>query len=140
MADQAFQKTLTVDVGDDKFEFKIPSLHDEIRIGSKMTRLRQVIDPDWDGVSGGLDYETAWLLRACATTEVLLQKSSCKWLWKQGADGTPYVDTSAVPEDKSMIFADAYKGYTSALSSFRQKGSEPTALPVAEDVANKPNS
>lgn len=134
------QTTLTVPVGNDKFEFRIPSLHDEIKIGGRVAALRRMNDPAWDGFTAGLDGATLMTLNACATFEVLLERASAQWCFTPGADGKPYVDSSKFPTDKVATVLQAYGGFDVALTTFRQSGFANQKPVGAETVASQPGS
>jgi hypothetical protein len=136
MTDDVLKTTIESKVGDHIFVFKIPSLHDEIRVGSKMGSLRRKIDPDWDGATE-LEYNEAFLLRACATFECLRQQSSEKWVWAVSNQGKPICDSSKFPEDKVLEVVEAYRGYGDQLRTFRQAGLAGQQLPAQETVESK---
>ena len=136
MADETFKTSLTVTVGVDNFEFKIPGLHEEVKIGSRMIRLRQQIDPEWDGVSS-LDYNSLTVLRACAVFETLLLRSSVEWCFSPGPQGKPIVDSSKFPENKAREVVEAYEGYNEKLRNFRESGDSNKPLPATEAVESK---
>lgn len=128
--DAALQTTLTVRLGEapkdpaspdprDTYEFAIPTLHDEIRIGSRMRRLRAAIDPEWDGFTQGLDAGTSYTLRACATLEELLKTASVRWPFSPDAKGAPAVDSSKWSPRDAMTALDVFAGFTDELVKFR---------------------
>ena len=139
MADETFKTSLTVTVGADNFEFKIPGLHEEIKIGSRMNRLRQQIDPEWDGMTP-LDFNSATVLRACSVFETLLVRASAEWCFSPGPQGKPIVDSSRFPSNKAREVVEAYEGYNEQLRNFREGGTAGQALPPAETVAGEQNS
>lgn len=136
MADDALKVSLTVSVSGDTFEFKIPGLHEEIRIGSRMNMLRQKIDPDWDGVTP-LNLDSISVLRACAVFETLLLRSSVEWVFSPGPQGKPIVDSSKFPPNKAREVVEAYEGYSDQLRTFREEGAADKPLPPAEVVASQ---
>lgn len=111
--------TLEVKVGEDVFEFKIPSIHDEIRIGIRVKDIRRSLDPNWNSFEQGLDGEALVELRACACLELFLQRSSAKWPWSQDGQGKVVCDSAKFPIDKFNDVLIAYQGFQEALSSFR---------------------
>ena len=134
MSDDPLATTLTVEIGSDaakdKFEFTIPTLHQEIAIGTRMAKLRREIDPSWDQFSQGLDYGTSVALRAAATFELLLAKASVAWPFTTDP-GTKklVVDSSKFPANKAVDVVTAYETFQEALGRFRQGGdsdSKPT--------------
>lgn len=139
MPDGVLKTTITAVVGDHNFEFKIPNLHDEIKIGSRMIKIRRSLDPDWDGTTE-LEYNESVILRACAVFEVLLQRSSETWIFTPDTTGKPVVDSSKFPEDKAMEVMDAYRGYGEQLRTFREGGVADKPLPPKEAMASESNS
>ena len=115
--------TLEVKLGQDTYVFKIPTLHDEIAIGSRMSTLRRAIDPSWDGFTL-LDGTTQYALRAAATFELLLQRASVTWPFSEGLDKKPVIDSSKFPADKAHVTVQAYERYEAALNRFRYGGAE----------------
>lgn len=138
MADDALKTQLAVIVGKDTFEFKIPGLHEEVRIGSRMNALRQKIDPEWDGVTP-LDFNTVSVLRACAVFETLLLRSSVEWVFSPGPQGKPIVDSSRFPPEKAREVVEAYEGYSEQLRTFREEGAADKPLPPAKAVEGQSN-
>lgn len=121
-ATDILKTTLEVKVGEDVFEFRIPSIHDEIRVGARIKDIRRALDPSWNTFDQGLDGEALVELRACACFEVLLQRSSAKWPWSKDAQGKVVCDSSRFPTNKFNETLLAYQGFQEALSSFRSKG------------------
>jgi hypothetical protein len=137
---EKLQTTLIVPYKDDNFEFKIPSIHNEIAIGSRMSKLRAVIDPDWDGFSMGLDGGTQYSLRACAAFELLLQKSSAKWPFSPDDIGAVKVDSSKFPPENAADVVQVYQAYQEKLTSFRSGGA-PGNNPLTDKVVeSQPSS
>jgi len=118
---ELLQSTLEIPFKGDLFIFKIPSIHDDLRVGGRIRALRTLTDPDWSGFGGGLDADTAYALRAAATFEVLLQKGPA-WVFTAGTDEKPIVDTSKIPIDKNEAVYEVYSLYGTALDSFRGRG------------------
>jgi hypothetical protein len=119
-ASELLADTITVDDGPDKYTFKIPTLHDEIRIGAKMKQLCKDLDPNWDGFSFGFDGATQFSLRVCATFETLLKSATVTWPWTNAPNGAPVVDSSKFSADKVSIAMRVYQGFNDALASFRE--------------------
>lgn len=126
--------TLTVTAKSDTYEFKIPTLHDDIAIGARMSKLRKAIDPSWNGFDQDLDYTTQYTLRAAATFEILLQKSSSAWPFFETPKG-PIVDSSKFPTDKFSDVLEGYGAFNDALAKFRAGGDKNNA-PAGEALAS----
>ena len=119
---ELLQDSITVSHNGDDFVFSIPSIHDEVRIGLKARALRQaLVGPGGDVSEDGLDRWTVYMLRACATFEVLLRKSSAMWPWTAQAGG-PVVDSGKFPDDKVNDVLAIYSDQQEQLLSFREGG------------------
>lgn len=142
MADDIFQSVIPVKVRDESFEFKIPTIHDEIRIGARMRELQKKLDPAWDGF-GTLDFNTTYLLRACATFELLLQKGP-KWCFSESRDAKdqPVVtcDTGVIPPARYDAMLAAYSNYSELLAFFREHGTTNKPAVGTEAVAGQPGT
>lgn len=114
--------TLTAEVGEDKYEFRIPNLHDEIAIGARVRALLKKIDPTWDGFSMGFDGTTMYYLRAAAVFELLLKAATVTWPFSKDSTGAAVVDSSKFPANKATEAIKAYDAFDSALSRFRASG------------------
>ena len=129
------QTTLDVSHKGDIFVFKIPSLLDELKVGGRMRALRAKTDPEWNGfVGGGLDADTAFILRASATFEVLLQRGP-EWVFSPSKDGKPVVDIEKIGLDHNDDIYAVYQGYVSVLDSFRNRGAADANADGKEAVA-----
>lgn len=147
MADNVVQRTIIVPVEigtknkrTETFEFRIPTLHDEIAIGSRMTRIRQAADPLWDGFSVAIDGNAQFAMRACAAFEQLLDRSSVKWVFVEGPDKKPMVDSSKFPADKVPIIVRAYQGFQDSLTRFQQERLADDESIGAAPVESQPGS
>lgn len=115
-------KLLPVTIAGGKtFQFRVPTLHDEIRISAKASEIRRRIDPDWDGFST-LDGNGLYALRAAATFECLLDSTSESWALDRTPTGVK-VDSSKFPPETVTDVMQAYQGFVEALNSFRAGGS-----------------
>ena len=111
--------TLEVRVGEDVFEFKIPTIHQEIQIGIRANDLRRKLG-NTDSSAYGVDGETLVELRACACFELLLVRSSEKWPWTEDK-GKVEVKSENFPIERFNDVILAYQGFQEALSTFREK-------------------
>lgn len=117
------------------FQFRIPTFHDEIKIGVGIKDLRRKLEPNWDGFEQGLDGSTMYLLRAAATFETLLEKSSAKWPFTANDTGNVLVDSAKFPPDRVMTVQLAYQGYVAALDRFRAGGNPDEDNAGSKDLA-----
>jgi hypothetical protein len=117
------QDSLDVKVEDQGYTFRIPTIHDEIKIGIRVKNLRRALEPDWDGFDQGLDSSTRYYLRACATFEVLLTASSSTWVYsKDLKTGILGVDSAKFPAANAEDVLAIYNQYQEDLARFRTGG------------------
>jgi len=114
------KSTLEVKVKDDVFEFRIPNIHDEIKVGIRAKDLRRSLDDNWNTFDQGLDGEAMLELRACACMEILLVKSTARWPWTE-ENGKVQVLSGKFPAENFNDVILAYQGFQEALSTFRDK-------------------
>ncbi len=142
MADDLLKTSILVrDIGRDKdhFQFKIPTIRDEIQISARADAIHKSLDPSWDGFTPGLDGMGMLELKACATLEVLLEKSSAVWAFSQTKDGVR-VDHSQFPANRVNDVILAYQGFSEALQTFRETGNLPEEPSGEQAVASEPNT
>lgn len=120
-ATDILRNTLTISSDGADYEFRIPSLFDEMRIGVRMRDIRRRIDPSSDGSDIGLDQTTLYFNRACATFEVMLNKASVEWPFSQGKNG-PVVDCEKFPKEKAATVIAVYGELQEKLITFRAEG------------------
>ena len=125
------QDKITVTYNSESYTFKIPSIRDEVKIGSRIALIRSLEDPDWDRFSQGLDGQTLWALRACATFEVLLVSASETWPFSPAKKGEPVVDSSTFPADRSEDVLSIYEELQKDLRSFRSSRTANPGSPSA---------
>lgn len=135
---------LTVPYGpkgkEDTFVFKIPTLHDEIKIGARMEKLHRTIDPEWNGFSQGLDGGTLYALRAAATLELLLIKASVTWPFNEDAAKVVGVDSGKFPVDKAAEALGVYAAFDDALAKFRSGGAPDNGSTGEKALDGQPGS
>ena len=93
------QTTVTVSDDGSEFEFRIPSILDEVKIGARMRRLRLAADP-MDDPGSPIDLDTMAYLKSMAYFEVLLEASNASWAWVMGPQGKMVVDSTKFPPNK----------------------------------------
>lgn len=95
------KKTVVVKEGESEFEFRIPSILDEVKIGARIRRLRLSADP-MDDPGGQIDMDTMAYLKSMAYFEILLVAASkAEWVWSRGPEGKQIVDSTRFPVDKT---------------------------------------
>lgn len=120
--ESVLKTSLEVEVNKEKYEFKIPTIHEEIGVGIRVKDIRRRLEPTWNGFEAGLDGQALLELRACATFELLLLKSSSKWPWIEDAKGNVICNSSKFPNSKYNDVLLAYQNFQDALNSFRTGG------------------
>lgn len=119
MADTDILKnTITIAYEGDDYEFRIPSLFDEMKIGVRARDIRRKIDPGSGGSDFGLDQNTLFMNRACATFETMLLKASTDWPFSKGPTG-PAVDSEQFPKEKAAVVIAVYQELQEKLMTFR---------------------
>jgi hypothetical protein len=142
MADDLLKSSITVrNIGRDKdhFQFKIPTIRDEIQISARADAIHKSLDPSWDGFTPGLDGMGMLELKACATLEILLEKSSAVWAFTQTLEGVK-VDHTKFPANRVNDVILAYQGFSEALQTFRETGDLPEEPSGEQAVAGQSNS
>lgn len=95
------KKTIVIKDEDSEFEFKIPTILDEVRVGVRMRKLRMMVDPT-DDPGGNIDLDTLAYLKSMAYFELfLLSASNSEWVWARGPEGKQIVDSSQFPVEKT---------------------------------------
>ena len=124
---------LVVEYGGDQYHFKIPTIHDEMRLGMRARSIRQAAAPGEDASAAGLEWGTVFMSQACASFEVLLTKASAEWPFSKDAAGKPVVKSDKFPADKVDAVLAIYDGYNTKLQTFRAAGvaNQPPAAPEA---------
>jgi hypothetical protein len=113
------RKTVVVKDNDCEYEFRIPTILDEVKIGTRMRRLRMAADP-MDDPGGSIDPDTMAYLKAMAYFEVLLLAAdNSDWVWSRSNEGKRFVDSTKFPEDKTdLVLRVASKAFWS-IARFR---------------------
>jgi hypothetical protein len=122
MPDPVLQETLKVKVKDIEYEFRIPSLADEIRLGMHERKIRRELDPDGDGSAEGLDNASSWMVRSAAVMEVLLVGASNQWPYSKGDQGEPVVNFRKWAKERVGEAAAVGLAFQAALDKFRGIG------------------
>lgn len=140
MAGEIGKRTITVPHGGETYEFRIPSIHDDIKIGARVKALYRKLDPEYDGDARGLDFNTQYQLRLCGTFEILLLRSSASWPFAaNAAQGTVACDTALWRPEDAGLAGEVFNAFSEALGNFRAGGNTGTEPAKPEDLAGKPN-
>jgi hypothetical protein len=137
MATEPFQTTLVVKHASGDYEFRIPDLYDEIRLGAREEAIHKKIDPAWNGTQS-LSYTAQAALEAAACFDVLLNKASDPWPFEQTPSG-PVVNSEKFPRDKVVTTIEVWQGFMQALRTFRQGGDSNGQAAAQEAVASQQN-
>ena len=120
-------KTVIVENDGESFEFTIPSAVHELRIGAAIRRIRREIDP----LSGGPGEEYGWdqmaflHTKGIAMFQVLLERTSAKWVHGPGPDGKPMVDWLNWPPEVVERVLEISLALDSAVQRFRARRNKP---------------
>lgn len=143
MTSNVLTNTITVRVEDEDFEFRIPSPMDVAKIGSVAAGIRRKFDPEGIGYEDGLDINTIILVRAMATMEVLLEKSTAKWAFSETKDArgqvSVAVDSSKFPPTATGMLYEIYNKFQEEVTRFLGRGAGNAEPASAEPVASQPN-
>jgi hypothetical protein len=138
MSDPVLQTTIEVSHKGEKYEFRIPSLVEEIKLGMHERNIRRELDPSSGGAPEGLDVSTTMLVRAAAAFEVLLKTSTAKWPFSEGRDKEPVVDFRKFPPHMVEEVAAIGFEFETKLQRFRAERNPDPNPPGAEAVAGQP--
>lgn len=130
------KKTIVVKDNDSEFEFRIPSIMDEIKIGARMRRLRNMADP-MDDPGGNIDMDTMAYLKSMAWFDVLLTSAdNAEWAWTKGPEGRRVVDSTKFPLDKTNQVLRVVANAIAEVSRFRDSGVADARAATNETVAD----
>jgi len=106
----------------EEFEFRIPTIADEVAIGTRMRKLRREIDPADDG-TGQLEQETLAYLKGMAYFEVLLVSTSAvNWVYTKVKDGRQIIDSLKFPPEKTNTVLFVAMTFHGQVQRFRYGG------------------
>lgn len=120
--DKVLQTTLKVSVKGVEYEFRIPSLADEIKLSMHERKIRAKLDPDGNGSPDGLDRMATLMVRSAAIFEVLLESAGAKWPYSDDPKGAPKIDFEKWPTDKVGEAVAVGLEFENALARFRNPG------------------
>jgi hypothetical protein len=134
------QTELTVSVAGETYQFKMPSVRDDARIGSIARFIRAQDDPEHIGSADGLDFNTFIAYQAFATFQVLLLRATTDWPFTAGPDGKPVINPDKFPDEAPVM--EVYEGYLDALATFRKgpAGAEGQPEPTVVDGQSNPEA
>lgn len=113
------QTTIEVVSDEETFVFRIPSVREFARVGTRSHALRAADSPTTNGSEWGLDPMTADLYRGMALFEVLLERADCKDNWPfTEVDGKPRVDSSKFPPQVTFTVIDVQRRFDEAYRKF----------------------
>ena len=106
------------------FEFRLPTLFDQGKLGMRAKNLRLQTFPDSDGSEAGLDLDTIYLFRALAVVDVALSKTDAPWIPRKEDDLQKKVvfDSTKIESRYFNDLMEVYSGYLDAQDSFRSGG------------------
>ena len=120
--------SITVDNSGESFEFTIPSSLHELKIGAATRRIRREIDPmaSGPGEEYGWDVISQMHTKSIAMFQVLLIRTSAKWVYGPGPDGKPIVDWQNWPADVVERVLEISLALDSAVQRFRARRNKPS--------------
>lgn len=133
MAADIIKPTFTIKVGDEEFEFRVPTPLERARIGAREGGIRRTLDPNvmaWD-----LDGETFCLVRGMAVLETLLERSNAKWPYSPDNKDVLRVDINNLPPGKEDVIMEVGRQFQEALDRFHGRGAGYQPAAVSEVVA-----
>lgn len=142
MAD-ILQNTVKITVEGEEFEFRVPSPLDVAKVGMRAAAIRRNADPDGIGFEDGLDIDTLLVVRAMATMDVLLERSSAKWALSEIKDTQGNVkvgaDSNKFPAHVTPMLPVIYQEVQEAIKRFLGRGTGNGVATGAEDMASQPD-
>ena len=126
--------TITLEVGGDKFVFRVPTPLERAKVGVRESAIRRGLDPT--GFVGDLDFNTFFLIRGMAIMETLLTESSATWPFAGGDQkAKPVVDIEKFPPGKESTIEEVGRQFQEALDRFHGQGIGRTEPAIPEAVA-----
>jgi len=117
--------TVEVENAGEVFEFRLPSVLDEIKLGGMAKRVRREADPESAGYGGDFD-ETEQLsymvAKAVALFVVCLVKTSAKWVYAADAAGKPVMAWQSWPPEVFQRVMEIAMAAQAAIVEFRNGG------------------
>ena len=123
-------------VGGETYVFRKPGIYYSIEMGYRAADVRRRAFPaGGGGFPGdfGLDYSAVSFARACAITELYLERSDQEWPYSPGPDGKPLVDSSKFPPDREETVIQVGNAFEAEMARFRTRRNpdKPPAGPEA---------
>lgn len=120
--------------------FKIPSVHEEIKIGIKSREIRRrIVGDTGDAADYGLDFNTQVLIRSCAIFELLLKKCTDKWPYSAGEGGLPVVVSDKFPPEHVDTVVEVGLAFSNQIDTFRAERSAAGKPATEKAVAGQPD-
>lgn len=139
MAGEIGKRTIEVPYRGETYEFRIPTIHDDIKIGARVKAIYRKLDPEFDGMQG-LDFNTQYQLRLCGTFEILLMRSSAAWPFAaNAAQGTVACDTALWRPEDAGLAGEVFNAFSEALGNFRTGGNPGKDPAQPKDLAGQPD-
>lgn len=113
------QDTVVVDDQGEQFTFGVPTVKDEMKVGSMLPRLRRLADPESAGEPlSTLDEFTMFRLRAVALFLTCLRSTTAKWVYSADVTGKPTIDWEKWPEDATPRVMNIAMAFVQEVSTF----------------------
>lgn len=134
------KETIDVEVGAEKFVFRIPTPREHARVSARAHEMRQQDAPRTGGSGYGLDPFAQDLYRGMALMEVLLKQADAKdnWPFQNDANGKPVVNSDKFPPQAIPVIPAIAEGFDIEFARFL-KGGAGDGIPVGEaPMGDKP--
>lgn len=136
----------TVDVDNQTYDFRIPSIRFDIEVGYKAADVRRRAFPEAGGALGAVDFQAVQFSRACAYLELYLIGSSTLWPYgfaddadmsKINAANPPKVDFEKFPVSAAETLLEVGFAFEQKYAQFRRPRHPGNGSTGAEAVAGK---
>lgn len=130
-------KTHTVTFGKQTFEFALPTIATQLKLGVRARSIRRAYDPLGYGEEVGLDEDTALLAWGSAAFEVLLVgcDAESNWPYSKTEAGAPVVDYTKWPAERLDDVLEVARTLWGDLQRFRAERALARQPPGSEAVA-----
>lgn len=124
MSDMPIKKEVVVKYKDDTFTFKMPTVHDDIKIGVRSRRILMTAADPGDRIEeeSAYDFNTRYFVQACAIFETQLVSTTAKWVHTPRLDGGPTIDSSKFGPERADEIVMIITDYKKQVDTFRTRG------------------
>jgi hypothetical protein len=138
MADP-LQTTFDVQVGNDTYTFRIPSIKFDVQVSYRAWDVRKRCEPEGGGVLAGVDTAAYNFSRYAAYMELYLDRATVAWPFSVGAGGVPRVDFERFSSEHLDDVYAVGAAFDEAYARFRRGGDTDGRPAGAQAVAGEPD-